>query len=56
MRRRWVDFVTPFPLLFAGWNTAILALLAGLPFACVFWLRRHVDAEGVTRKENMRRA
>ena len=48
---RWVDFITPFPLLFAGSNILVLALLAGLPIAYVFLLCRHVDAEGMIRKE-----
>jgi hypothetical protein len=35
---RWVDFVTPAPLLFAGSNVVILALLAACPIGLVFWL------------------
>ncbi len=50
---RGVDFVTPFPLLFVGSNIVILALLAGLPIACVFLRRRRVDAEGMIRGENL---
>jgi hypothetical protein len=34
---QWVDFVTPAPLLFAGSNVPILALLAGWPIGLVFW-------------------
>jgi hypothetical protein len=39
---QWVDFITPAPVLFAGSNIAILALLAGLPVGLVFLLRRPV--------------
>jgi hypothetical protein len=39
---QWVDFITPTPLLFAGSNIAILALLAGLPVGLVFLLLRTV--------------
>lgn len=33
---QWVDFITPAPMLFAGSNIVILALLAGLPVGLVF--------------------
>ncbi|HXG12143.1 MAG TPA: hypothetical protein VNK04_20480 [Gemmataceae bacterium] len=35
---RWIDFITPDPLLFAGSNAVILALLAACPVGAVFWL------------------
>jgi hypothetical protein len=35
---RWVDYVTPFPLLVAGSNIAILGLLAGLPVVLAFFV------------------
>jgi hypothetical protein len=33
---QWVDFITPAPLLFAGSNIVILALLAGLTVGLLF--------------------
>jgi hypothetical protein len=39
-QEQWVDFITPAPLLFAGSNVVILALLAACPVGLVFWLRR----------------
>jgi hypothetical protein len=39
-KEQWVDFITPVPLLFAGSNIAILALLAALPVGFVFVLWR----------------
>jgi hypothetical protein len=37
---QWIDFITPAPLLFAGSNVVILALLAACPVGVVCWLRR----------------
>lgn len=37
---RWVDFITPAPLLFAESNVIILALLSAGPVGVIFWLRR----------------
>jgi hypothetical protein len=42
---KWVDFLTPAPLLFAGSNVFIVALLAGCPVWLAFWLRRRVLAK-----------
>ncbi len=39
---QWVDFITPDPMLFAGSNIFILALLSACPVGLVFWLRRKV--------------
>jgi hypothetical protein len=36
---QWVDFITPVPLLIAGSNVVILALLAACPVGLVGWLR-----------------
>jgi hypothetical protein len=35
---QWIDFVTPAPLLFAGSNVPIMALLAACPVGLVFWV------------------
>jgi hypothetical protein len=35
---QWIDFVTPAPLLFAGSNVPILALLTACPVGLVFWV------------------
>jgi len=37
---QWIGFITPDPLLFAGSNIIILALLAACPVGFAFWLRR----------------
>jgi hypothetical protein len=37
-KEQWVDFVTPAPLLFAGSNVILLALVAGCPVGLAFWL------------------
>jgi hypothetical protein len=37
-QEQWVDFITPAPLLFAGSNIVIVALLAACPIGLVFWL------------------
>jgi hypothetical protein len=39
---QWVDFITPAPLLFAGSNVVILALLAASPVGLAFRFRRRV--------------
>ncbi len=39
---QWIDFITPAPLLFAGSNVVLLALLAGLPVGLVLLFRRPV--------------
>src|SRR4051794_14848749 len=41
-QEQWVDFITPAPLLFAGSNVVILALLAACPVGLVFWLHRRM--------------
>jgi hypothetical protein len=41
---RWVDFITPAPLLFAGSNVLILGLLMACPVGLVFWLPRRGTA------------
>ena len=48
---QWVDFITPAPLLFAGSNIAIVALLAGLPVGLVFLLRRLVLVGSIAKPE-----
>jgi hypothetical protein len=35
---QWVDFVTPEPLLFAGSNVPLIALLLACPIGLVFWV------------------
>jgi hypothetical protein len=35
---QWVDFITPAPLLFAGSNVPIMALLCGCPVGAMFWV------------------
>jgi hypothetical protein len=35
---QWIDFITPAPLLFAGSNVPILALLAACPVGLLFWV------------------
>jgi hypothetical protein len=37
---QWIDFITPEPLLFAGSNVPILALLVASPLGLVFWVWR----------------
>ena len=37
--QQWVHFITPAPLVFAGSNVVILALLAAFPVGLVLWLR-----------------
>ena len=44
-QEQWVDFITPAPLVFAGSNVVILALLAACTVGLVFWLRRRGLAE-----------
>ena len=41
---QWVDFITPAPLLFAGSNVVILALLAASSVGLAFRFRRQVVA------------
>jgi hypothetical protein len=43
-KEQWVDFITPAPLLFAGSNVVILALLAAIPVGLAFRFRRRVLA------------
>jgi hypothetical protein len=50
---RWVDYVTPDPLLFAGSNVVILALLAGCLVGLAYWFQRQFLAtpeNGTARK------
>ncbi len=35
---RWIDFITPAPILFAASNVPILALLAACPVGLLFWV------------------
>jgi hypothetical protein len=47
---QWVDFITPAPLLFAGSNIAILALVAGLPVALVFLFQQRMSAGSAAKR------
>lgn len=44
-KEQWVDYIMPVPLLFAGSNVVILALLAGCPVGSAFWLYQRFLAE-----------
>jgi hypothetical protein len=35
---QWVDFITPAPILFAGSNVPIMALLGACPVGVIFWV------------------
>lgn len=35
---QWIDYVTPEPLLFAGSNIVIMAMLTSCPIGLVFWI------------------
>jgi hypothetical protein len=39
-QEQWIDFISSAPLVCAGSNVVILALLAACPVGWVFWLRR----------------
>jgi hypothetical protein len=46
---QWSDYITPAPLLFAGSNILILAMLAAVPVGVAFWLRPRRTRAGEQR-------
>lgn len=47
---QWIDFITPAPLLFAGSNVIIVALLLACPLLPAFWLRHRAQRSDATRR------